>query len=275
MGTSLGRWFCILLCACLLTSSCHLPKKLPFPDKSGAAVTGSGFYHQAAAYGWHARDSFAVDAFRRGWTPDFLQRFVPVRSQWTDTTGRAWMAVFYVSKDYFMVGTNSDHARVPLTPMAGQKVADQLDCFLPTRRLVDLIYAQSRVRLEPIPMYAFRDSTVTMMQHDLIIEGQRQGRRGLVSGIKKDVVLCSQQALKGRSHRVAIYGWHRKDGKPIQPLYTGHVDWYADYSHGIRFVWKRVKVNGRWLDYTALMRHPHLRGLLTDEQGEMMLRYGQ
>ena len=24
--------------------------------------------------------------------------------------------------------------------------------------------------------------------------------------------------------KVAIYGWHKPDGKPIQPLYTGHMD---------------------------------------------------
>jgi hypothetical protein len=267
------------LLACLLStvistgSSCRLARSVAIPEPRGAVLTGSAFYRTAAAYGWRARDSFAVDAFLRGQVPRDLRRFVSVRSEWTDSTGGVWRGVLRVSRDYFMVGTDVDRVRVPLTPMAGQRIADALGCFLPTRRLVDLIHEQSRVRLEPVPMYAYRDSTVTMMQHDLILEGQRRGRRGLISGIKKDVVLCGVEALKGRSHRVAIYGWHRSDGRPIQSLYTGHVDGYVDYSHGIRFVQRRMRVNGRWLDYREVMRHPLMRGLVTDERGDMMERY--
>jgi hypothetical protein len=51
---------------------------------------------------------------------------------------------------------------------------------------------------------------------------------------------------------VAIYGWHTIDAKPIQPVYAGHVNWYVDYSHGIRLIAQKVKIDGAWLDYTAL-----------------------
>jgi hypothetical protein len=112
-----------------------------------------------------------------------------------------------------------------------------------------------------------------MRHHDLIIEGLRKGRNGLISGIKKDVVLSSRDVWKGKTHRVAIYGWHRADGRPIQPLYAGHVDWYVDYSHGIRLVSRKVKVNGRTMDYISLLNHPVLRKLVTDEGGKMMDRY--
>ena len=43
-----------------------------------------------------------------------------------------------------------------------------------------------------------------------------------------------------RPNRVAIYGWHYLNGQPIQPTYAGHVDWYIDYSHGIRPVRRRL-----------------------------------
>ena len=122
-------------------------------------------------------------------------------------------------------------------------------------------------------MYIYRDSTVTMWQHHLIIEGQRKGQRGLIAGIKKDVVISDLLTRSPRANRVAIYGWHRLNGKAIQPLYTGHVDWYADYSHGIRLVYRKVKVNGRWMDYTAVMADPVLKQLLTDEAVGDVLRY--
>jgi hypothetical protein len=115
-----------------------------------------------------------------------------------------------------MIGSPTDWARVPLTPIAAQIMADSINCFLPTRKLVDIIHQQSKVKLEPVPMYAYRDSTVTMWQHHLIIEGQRKGRKGMISGIKKDIVLCSLNALKDKQNRVAIYGWYKTDGKDYQ-----------------------------------------------------------
>jgi hypothetical protein len=115
-------------------------------------------------------------------------------------------------------------------------------------------------------MYAFRDSTPTMWHHHLIIEGQRKGRAGLIAGIKKDVVQTAKLNSYPKHDRVAIYGWHKPDGKPIQPLYTGHVNWYVDYSHGIRLVSRRMRVDGRWMDYTDALKDPVLKHLLCDEE---------
>jgi hypothetical protein len=91
-----------------------------------------------------------------------------------------------------------------------------------------------------------------MWQHHLMIEGQRKNKKGLIAGIKKDVVLSNKVLEHQRPNRVAIYGWHTLDSKPIQPVYAGHVNWYVDYSHGIRLIAKRVKIDGVWVDYTAL-----------------------
>jgi hypothetical protein len=145
--------------------------------------------------------------------------------------------------------------------MTAQAIADSLQCFLPTRKMVNDIYAQARVKLEPVPLYAYRDSTITFWHHHLIIEGQRKGRKGLIAGIKKDVV--SSGKITG--HNVVIYGWHKLDQKPIQPLYGGHVNWYVDYSHGIRLVARRLKVAGRWVDYKAVLAHPVYKQLISDE----------
>jgi hypothetical protein len=122
-------------------------------------------------------------------------------------------------------------------------------------------------------MYAFRDSTVTMFQHHLIIEGQRKGKKGLIAGIKKDIVISSKVSQDKRPDREAIYGWHKSDGTPIQPLYTGHINWYVDYSHGIRFIYRKIKVNGNWMDYEEVMNHPSYKRLLCDEVDCSFLRY--
>lgn len=258
--------------SCMLIG-CHSSRKAALPAPTGRMEGGSDFYRQAAAYGWRQRDSLALDFLKRGNLPSFNNRFVPMRQRLPDSSGRQRRLLFFVSPDYFMVGTDRDFARVPLTAPAAQKIADETGCFLPTRRIVDMVHRAAKVKLEPVPMYAFRDSTVTMWQHHLIIEGQRKGRKGLISGIKKDVVVCTNAPLKDRSARVAIYGWHRSDGKAIQPLYAGHVDWYADYSHGVRLVLSKMKLDGRWNDHVRILSDPLTRPLLSDETEEVLLRY--
>jgi hypothetical protein len=209
-----------------------------------------------------------------GQVPDFLRRLKPVDLACKDSvTGQVLKARAWVTPDYFSLGTDADWARVPLTPQTAQRVADAWGCFLPTRKLVDAIYAASVVKLPPVPLYAYRDSSPVFWHHHLIIEGQRKGQKGLIAGIKKDVVISGRVARDTRPHRVAIYGWHQPDGKPIQPLYTGHVDWYVDYSHGIRFVYRKLWVEGHWRDYTELLQDPRWRPLLGEEGDEGHLRY--
>lgn len=257
----------------MLIASCNKNLHVKYRDHAAGPISGASFYKQAAAYDWKQRDSLFLQFFNQGNVPDFFFQFKPVSFTHYDSLGNAYKISFYCSPDYAMIGTNKDWARVPLTPMAAQVMADSLHCFLPTRKMVDLIYQHSIVKLEPVPMYAYRDSTVTMWQHHLIIEGQRKGMKGLISGIKKDIVICSEAAFKGRDNRVAIYGWHKLDEKPIQPLYTGHVNWYADYSHGARMIYHMIRVNNKWISYKEVFNNPLLKGALSDEIGPMILSY--
>jgi len=241
-----------------------------------STLTGTDFYHAAVAMKWKERDSFAVKEILGGNVPGFLEKFVPINVSIKDSvTGKTIKATYYVSPDYLSIGDDKDWARIPLTAMAAQLIADSFYCFLPTRKMVDDIYKTARIKLEPVPMYAFRDSTVTMWQHHLIVEGQRKGRKGLIAGIKKDVVISGKISRDNRPDREAIYGWHKLDGTPIQPLYTGHINWWADYSHGIRLVYRKIKVNGKWMDYEDVLKDMLLQRLLCDEEFCDFYRYGE
>lgn len=237
-------------------------------------MTGSGFYKLAAAMNWKQRDSLAAETILNGSLPGFLKKFVPIEISISDSvSGRKIKATYFVSPDYLCVGTDNDWARINITPMAAQRIADSLDCFLPTRKMVDDIYRAAKVKLEPVPMYAFRDSTATMWHHHLIIEGQRRGRDGLIAGIKKDIVISGKISRDKRPDRVAIYGWHKPDGVPIQPLYTGHVNWWVDYSQGVRLISRRIKIDGKWKDYREILKDPVSRKLLCDEEYCDFYRY--
>jgi hypothetical protein len=257
----------------LIFFSCSTSKKMHWPARS-SALTGNEFYHQAFAMKWKERDSFVVKEILGGNLPAFLRRFVPVSVSIRDSaTGKLHQALYYVSPDYLAVGTDADWARVNITPMAGQRIADSLDCFLPTRKIVDDIYDAASVKLEPVPLFAFRDSTPVMWHHHLIVEGQRKGRKGLIAGIQKDVVISGKLSRDAKPDRVAIYGWHKMDGKPIQPLYTGHVNWWVDYSQGIRLVFRKIRVDGKWMDYTEVLKDPVLQKLICDEPWCDFYRY--
>ena len=71
--------------------------------------------------------------------------------------------------------------------------------------------------------------------------------------------------LKEKPHKVAIYGWHYSDSRPIQSLYVGHVDWYVDYSHGVRLMSQRILVDGRSLNVVDVLKDPSLCRLLSSE----------
>lgn len=233
---------------------------------SGYKATGKDFYTQASTYQWKQRDSLTRQFILQGSIPRFLRKFAKVNTSWIDSsTGKKYRAAYYVSPDYLSVGTNKDWARVHITPFLAQELADSLYCFLPTRKMVDQIYAAARHKLAPIPLTKFRDSTPTFFQHHLAIEQQRSEKRGLIAGIQKDLVTTGRLYSYPKRDRVAIYGWHDLHGKPIQPLYTGHIYWYIDYSQGVRLVYEKIKVNGKWMSYQTIFNDPVLKHLLCNE----------
>lgn len=246
--------------------SCNSAHHLDLPERKNNAITGNEFYHQIFSVDRIQREELAKKEILEGNIPSFLKRFVKIKTSITSENGKVIHAYYFVLPDYLSVGSDNDFARIPLTPATAQLIADSLHCFLPTRKMVNDIYQQAKIKLEPVPMYAFRDSAVTMYQHNLIIEGQRKLRKGLIAGIKKDVIITGMLTRSSKPNRVAIYGWQKPDGKPIQPLYTGHVNWYVDYSHGIRLVYRTIYVNKKPMDYIDVLKDKTLRKLLCDEE---------
>jgi hypothetical protein len=139
--------------------------------------------------------------------------------------------------------------------------------------MVNDIWAAATTHLEPRPLTIERESPLTFLQHHRIIEEQLKGaeRGTFVAGIKKDIVVTSK--LSEKPQRVAIFGWHYMNGQPIQPLYTGHVDWYVDYSHGIRPVRRSMRVDGITRTFEQILKDPQLRDLLSDEGEITAARY--
>lgn len=235
------------------------------PARPADAPGGAEFFKSLDGLTPAAREEAIAREVMRGNIPNFLRAFRKVSVTAKDAAGRERTAVFEVTSDYLAVGSDDDFVRVPVTPQTAARIADAFGCALPTRKMVDEVYRAAVVKLEPKPMTADRESVATFLRHNALVEEQRAGKKPgeLVAGVKKDVVVSNRLAEK--PGRVAIYGWHKPDGKPIQPLTIVHRDTYVDYSHGVRLVKRLVAIDGKPRDVRHALYAADACDLLGDE----------
>jgi hypothetical protein len=250
-------------------STCNQRLARSIPNRKGSAKGGSSVMAGLMRVSGTERDRIVAREIMAGNAPSFLQDLVPVEVTGRTKDGSNTRIVFCVMPDYLAVGSDRDFVRVPLGLPAATQIAARFDMMLPTRRMVDQIYRASDLRVSPQPMTPgpHMSSTDYLLRHNATVEGQVRGasaRSGkLVSGHKKDLVMTNR--LESNRGRVAIYGWHRSNGKAIQPLSTVHGKNYADYSHGIRLISQTAYLNGKAIRLADLFANPTYAGLISDE----------
>ncbi len=215
------------------------------------------------------RDKVVERQLLAGNIPSFLRQLVPVTFQGKTGNGKPVHVTICVMPDYLAVGSNANFVRTPLGLPAAAKIALRLGFLLPTPKMVDAIYRSAQIRVAPQPMPAGPQMTSTdyLLRHNATVNEQLGPRAGkpaeLVAGDQKDLVLTNR--LETSPGKVAIYGWHRLNGQPIQPLTTVHEAIYADYSHGIRLVSSTAYVNGKPAPLAEVMQSPDLASLVSGE----------
>lgn len=239
------------------------------PQRSAQTLTGSQFVNLLTTIGTTRREQAIGEQLLQGNIPDFLRQLKPVTLKQRDRNGRLVQATIFVTPDYLAIGSQDDFIRMPMDFHTASKVAKSLGFILPTRRMVDAIYDQSENHFtpQPLPPGPQMCSTRYYQRHNQKIHSQRQAHGialgTLVSGHKKDIVISNR--LLRKPGRIAIYGWHRSNGSPIQPLSTIHGAGYADYSHGVRLVSNQVLVDGKLRSVYDILQDPNLASLLSDE----------
>ncbi len=260
---TLCSWILLPLLLSVGTGAARSGVNDPFPARSALAPTGSEFLRLTQGLGGAAREQAILHELLSGNMPSHLRTLVPVQ-----LAAGSHSATVYVLPDYLAIGSDDDFVVIPMTPRTAMRIANAFDFTLPTRKLVDAIYAQSSVRLTPAPLQPGPQmaSNAYYREHDCLIKDQAHGGAAanpLIAGHKKDVVLTPR--LQAQPGRVAIYGWHRQDGRPIQPLSLVHGIEYVDYSHGVRLVSRRALLDGELVDLLDLYTSPELSVLLSDE----------
>lgn len=251
-----------LLSALLLLSACDnavtpLADQWEIPDRQPLAPTGSALMSAWENLPLEERDERVVEEVLAGNVPSWLKSLRTLSME--RAVDGDWVAVeIGVLPDYLAVGSDDDFMLMPMSPQAAQRIADATGMMLPTPMLVDEIWAQAEARVDPrpIPPSPAMTTVPVFVQHHQKLMAQRDSLRitggTWVAGHKKDVVLSGR--LQASSGKVAIYGWHRANGIPIQPVYTGHTDRWVDYSHGIRLIARSIRIDGKEVDLSELLK---------------------
>jgi hypothetical protein len=237
------------------------------PPRPGDAPGGAEFARRASQLTERGRQHAAMAELRRGNAPEFLRDLRPVELSHRRSDGSQLSGTVWVTPDYLAIGSDDDFLRMPLSLPDALTICDEYGFVLPTRKIVDAIYEQASFHLSPKPMQPGPQmrSTDYLWRHQQLIETQLAGHPHgeLVAGHKKDLVLTGR--LNSKPGRVAIYGWHRLSGQPIQPLSTVHGENYLDYSHGVRLVSGTMLVDGVRRRILEVLEDPLLAPLLSYE----------
>ncbi len=257
----------------LIQSELPTLKSLTIPPRPSDAISGSAFMKKVWNMNFDQREAEIYNEVSKDNIPDFLRNLIQIKSTFQDASGKSHNVYYQAMPDYLAIGSNDDYCRIPTGPITAQKLANLFGANLTTSKLTDNIYLNSTCKLAPVT-YPWSDTStmvIRFQQHSSAIDSERVAANGtlgeLTGGLKKDVVISNK--IIEKPNNVVIYGWHKLDGTPIQPLYNGHINSYLDYSHGIRFINNEVLVDSVIMTVQQILKDPILYKLLSNENGPM------
>lgn len=258
-----------------------VPVLLPFPPRPADALDGDAFLASLAQADENQVQQASLHELLRGNVPESLRRLSRIAFEASTRSGLKKKVTIWVTWDYVSIGSDANSIRIPLTPISAQLLADQMGALLPTRKIVDILYQYASLKLSPhpFPPGPWMVRPAEFLRHDKTIDEELSAAANearswpplLLAGHKKDIVLSN--VLEERRHRLAIYGWHTLEGKPIQSVSTYHGDWYADYSHGTRLIAKTMRIDQHIADVDVVLKDDELASLLSDEGPLLHTRY--
>ena len=182
----------------------------------------------------------------------------------------------FVTNDALQIGQEGDSIRFAMNTETQQKVADILDSYLPTTKIVDIIWKNSK-KLLPNPQ-KISASKHAIYKHHKAIEKAKKDEEGLISGWKD---WCIGQAVFKNKNKAINYGWHVDteknnwmgiklspgvtEGKVIQPAASVHDIYHTDYSQLCRLVSKKALFNGVEVDLADIISESGLAYMISSD----------
>ncbi|MBN1170281.1 hypothetical protein JXA56_04605 [Candidatus Micrarchaeota archaeon] len=268
----------------------------PLPPRKKDALRGSQFMTGIKMIYGPEYESAVIREVMSGNVPDFMRP-----ENWREVTltgtvdGMEVEIIIRVAPDYLAIGSNEDYVRVPLSPVALQRLAGQLDMALPTKKVVDAVYVQAKKENGLLDLIdAGEISRETGMKLDrstkymlspefawsqsVIADGKIKQRNlpkyGIVCGQKKDVII--HQVPKEHRGNLVQYRPNHPQGLD----YGAHPKDHSDYSLGARFVDQHVTVRIRGnrvteieARYGDIINDPKFYKILSDARFDIRLAY--
>ncbi len=246
---------------------------LNIPDRPANALEGSAFVNQVKNLSIIDREIAVVSEILSGNVPSFSRKLKAITIN-QSISGNSYALSFYTLCDYMAIGSDEDYFYIPMTPSTAQYLADSLNCILPTKKMVDIIYNNAEFKLQPqpippsdtmttVPVFWLHTGLVKQQFNQL---GFDRSANNIVGGTKKDIIISNKiYSLDRNYERVVIYGWHLGVNNPIQPVYNGHIAMYADYSHGVRLISNLAFLNGDSVQVEDIITQQSLWILLSNE----------
>ena len=248
-------------------------QNLKLKPRKTDAINGSGFSRSIADSNLtlENREKIIFNEIKLGNVPHFLRKFKKVIDS-LQIGNKTFKISYYVLPDYLAIGSDDDFFYVPMTPILAQKLANLTNCIFPTKKMVDQIYKLATIKLKPQPIPPTNKMTTipVFIAHNDSVKAQleilqiKDKNEELIVGNKKDIII-SNKIYGNKNARVVIYGWHKLDGKPIQPVYNKHLNTWADYSHGVRLIQDKVWINGKKTTIAKILKDDKISVILSDE----------
>ena len=127
-----------------------------FQGKQEASLTGWNFMLQADKMEFWKLEDYIAQTILEGNVPSPMKSFrkIVFRTAVVDSVevlSKPHTIEMWVLPDYLSIGTDESFVRMPMGPLAAQRIADSLHCILPTTYLVDRIAEASEGHLDIFP----------------------------------------------------------------------------------------------------------------------------
>ena len=214
---------------------------LNLPPRSANAPTGSQFANIILLLSQNDRENWVLYQVSIGNIPNWMRNLVPVTVNQT-INGTPHTLTYYVAPDYLAIGSDQDYFLEPTTPILAQRIANLLNCTLPTRLMVNQIWTNSVVKMTAntvnptndnnatVPVFILQDNEV-MAQRNMTTNAHPLG--ALVSGDKKDEIISPEIYGSFQNGVTTPVGRSTAGYSPMvspsRPEYNGH----AGILHGL------------------------------------------
>jgi hypothetical protein len=250
----------------------------------------NGDHYSGTTLEGESRDQQVIDA--AGNTPTWLRRWIPVTWEENGHT----ITVFTLP-DYFCVGTDVDFVYPSMNPVSAETLGAHIKAVLPTRKIVNQIYAAADKREEGHPMtpdqgYPYDDSMRYTSRWAInaakIWESVNASPGIFLRGHKKVMVVSHGLEKKPSTkvpyqlYKLGFYGWSKSGQAPAQPLVNGswaiqgptvggnmiaHEWWYDDYAHAAEFIHEDCVIDDVVMKVRDVTKDPELYKLVLDPPG--------